>query len=111
VRYDHGHHSQEAAMAFMNCESEMAQAAPPAADNIEKIRDAIRQRDAIFALEGFEPTEQTRAIDAAVLAGRVTRTQVAEEMRDFAIRHKTTDGFVESRAWAKSRRDGKLLHG
>jgi DNA-damage-inducible protein J len=35
---------------------------------IERIKDAIEQTNAIFALEGFEPTEQTRAIDAAVLA-------------------------------------------
>ena len=70
------------------------------ADKIERIKDAIKQTDAIFRLEGFEPTDQTRAIDAAVLAGRVTRTQVVEEMRDYAIQHKTTDGFIESRVWA-----------
>lgn len=64
------------------------------------IRDAIKQTDAIFALEGFEPTGQKRAIDAAVLAGRVTFTQVAEEMRDYAMQHKTTDGFIQSRSWA-----------
>lgn len=64
------------------------------------IRDAIKQTDAIFALEGFEPTEEKRSIDAAVLAGRVTFTQVAEEMRDYAMQHKTTDGFIESRSWA-----------
>jgi hypothetical protein len=66
---------------------------------IENIKEAIRQRDAIFALEGFAPTAQTRAIDAAVLAGRVTRTQVLEEMREYAMLHKTTDGFAESRDW------------
>ena len=67
---------------------------------IAKIKDAIKQTDAIFALEGFEPTAQKRAIDAAVLAGRVTRAQVADEMRDYAMQHKTTDGFIQSRAWA-----------
>jgi len=67
---------------------------------VENIEEAIRQRDAIFALEGFAPTAQTRAIDAAVLAGRVTRTQVIEEMREYAMQYKTTDGFIESRAWA-----------
>jgi len=35
-----------------------------------------------------------------VLAGRVTRTQVIEEMREYAMQYKTTDGFIESRAWA-----------
>ncbi|MDR0578088.1 MAG: antitoxin VbhA family protein [Candidatus Accumulibacter sp.] len=67
---------------------------------VERIKDAIKQTDAIFALEGFEPTDEIRAIDAAVLAGRVTRAQVIEEMRDFAMQHKTTDGFIQSRAWA-----------
>lgn len=66
---------------------------------IEKIKNSIRQTDAIFALEGFEPTEQTRAIDAAVLSGRVTRTQVVKEMCDYAMQHKTTDGFIQSREW------------
>jgi predicted RNA-binding protein with PIN domain len=66
----------------------------------EKIQEAIKQADAIFALEGFEPTEQIRAIDAAVLAGRVTRTQATQEMVEYVKEHKTTDGFIESRAWA-----------
>ena len=69
-------------------------------EEIARIKDAIKQTDAIFALEGFEPTEQTRAIDAAVLAGRVTRTRVVEEMRDYAMQYKTTDGFIQSRVWA-----------
>jgi hypothetical protein len=77
---------------------------PPATaltpEEVARIKDAIKQTDAIFALEGFEPTEQIRAIDAAVLAGRVTHAQVAVEMRDYAMRHKTTDGFIQSRAWA-----------
>ena len=67
---------------------------------VENIQEAIRQTDAIFALEGFAPTAQTRAIDAAVLAGRVTNAQVIEEMVEYAKEHKTTDGFIESRAWA-----------
>ena len=67
---------------------------------VQNMKKAFAQTDAIFALEGFEPDEQSRAIDAAVLAGRVTLEQVAEEMRDFAIQHKTTDGFVQSRVWA-----------
>jgi hypothetical protein len=68
-------------------------------EKVAKIKDAIKQTDAIFALEGFEPTEQTRVIDAAVLAGRITRAQVVAEMRDYAIQHKSTDGFIQSRAW------------
>lgn len=69
-------------------------------NEIAKIKEIIKQRDAIFRLEGFEPTDQTRAIDAAVLAGRVTNAQVIKEMVAFAKQHKTTDGFIESRAWA-----------
>ncbi len=64
------------------------------------IRSAIEQTDAIFALEGFEPTDQRRAISAAVLAGRVTHAQVADEMREYVMQHKTVTGFVASRAWA-----------
>jgi hypothetical protein len=51
----------------------------PNAEELARIKDAIKQRDAIFALGGFEPTDQTRAIDAAVLAGRVTCSQVIKE--------------------------------
>ena len=65
-----------------------------------RMKDAIEQTDAIFALEGFEPTAQTRAIDAAVLAGRVTRSQVATELRDYTMQHKTMRGFIETRSWA-----------
>jgi hypothetical protein len=67
---------------------------------LARIKDAIQQTDAIFALEGFEPTALIRAIDVAVLAGRVTFTQVAGEMVEYAKQHKTTDGFIESRSWA-----------
>ncbi|WP_201766176.1 antitoxin VbhA family protein [Verminephrobacter aporrectodeae] len=65
----------------------------------ERLQEAIKQTDAIFALEGFEPTEQIRATDAAVLAGRVTFSQVADEVRDYAMKNKTLDGFIESRPW------------
>ena len=67
---------------------------------VENIKEAIRQTDAIFALEGFETTDEMRAVDAAVLAGRITFGQAAEEMRDYAMEHKTMKGFVESRPWA-----------
>lgn len=65
-----------------------------------KTLDAIVQTDAIFALEGFEPTDQVRAIDAAVLAGRISYAQVAQEMKQYTQQHKTVDGFVASRSWA-----------
>lgn len=56
------------------------------------------QTDAIFALEGFAPTDQIRAIDA--LAGRVSYAQVAEEMTQYARQHLGVEGFVASRPWA-----------
>ena len=62
--------------------------------------DAIAQTDAIFALEGFAPTDQIRAIDAAVLAGRVSYAQVAEEMTQYARQHLGVERFVASRPWA-----------
>jgi hypothetical protein len=67
---------------------------------VEAMQEVFAQTDAIFSLEGFDPTEQSRAIETAVLAGRVTLAQVAVEMRDYAMQHKTTDGFIQSRAWA-----------
>ena len=69
---------------------------------VEKIdfQSAIEQTDAIFALEGFSPTAQSKAIDAAVLNGHVTRAQVAKELCEYALQHKTIDGFMASRAWA-----------
>jgi len=71
-----------------------------APEEVARMKENFRQIDAIFALEGFQPTAQSRAIDAAVLAGRVTEAQVIEEMREYAMEHKTTRGFIESRSWA-----------
>ena len=64
------------------------------------IEEAIKQADAIFALEGFQPSVQKRAIDNAVLNGRVTFKQAADEMAEYAKTHKNLDGFLKSRQWA-----------
>ncbi len=64
-----------------------------------EMKEAIRQVDAIFALEGFYPTEQIRIIDAALVAGRVTATQAVEELAAYVREHKTMKGFLESRPW------------
>lgn len=61
--------------------------------------EVIEQVDAIFALEGFEKTDQGRKIDEALLAGKVSRQQVINEMIAYAKEHKTTSGFIESRTW------------
>ena len=65
----------------------------------ERLREIMRQADAIFRLEGLEPTAMDRAMDAAVLAGRVTTAQVIKEMREYAMQYKSMDGFIRSRAW------------
>lgn len=65
----------------------------------ERTRKAMAQTDAIFALEGFEPTPETRVINAAVLDGRVTFAQVIAEVCAYVREHKTMNGFIESRSW------------
>ena len=62
--------------------------------------EAIRQTDAIMALEGFQPTDDMKIIQNAVLAGRITFKQAADELRDYVYLHKTSCGFVQSREWA-----------
>jgi hypothetical protein len=74
-------------------------AIPLTAQKVAFMQENIRQVDAIFQLEGFEPTDQTRAIDAAVLAGRVTRAQVSDELVAYAKEHKSVEGFIASRSW------------
>jgi hypothetical protein len=64
-----------------------------------RAREAGRQTDAIFAFEGFEPTAQARAIQEAVIAGRVTTVQAVQEMIAYVKEHKTLDGFINSRQW------------
>jgi len=64
------------------------------------LKEAMRQTDAIFALDGFTPDAQNIAINAAVLAGRVTSNQVVEELVVYAKQYKTVDGFLETRDWA-----------
>ena len=64
-----------------------------------QLREAIRQVDAIFRLEGFEPDDVARAIDEAILAGRVTAKQATDEMVAYAKQYKCLDGFIQSRAW------------
>lgn len=67
----------------------------------QKILNNIHQTDAIMALEGFQPDDDMRIIRKAVLAGKVTFKQAADELRDYAYLNKTTRGFIQSREWAK----------
>ena len=65
----------------------------------ERTREAMAQTDAIFALEGFEPTPESRVVNAAVLDGRVTFAQAIAEVCAYVREHKTMNGFIESRSW------------
>lgn len=60
---------------------------------------AYAQRDAIFALESFQPTEQTKQIDCAVLSGKVSNAQAIDEMLNYIAQHHSLAGFAESRSW------------
>lgn len=62
----------------------------------QELVEAMEQTDAILALEGFEKTEERKAMNRAVLAGRFTHEELAELMLAYAQKHKTVDGFIES---------------
>ncbi len=61
--------------------------------------EACLQTAAIFALEGFEPTLQSRAMNEAVLKGKATPEQVKLELVNYIKQYKTTKGFAESKKW------------
>jgi|GEM_PF-6037576 hypothetical protein len=63
----------------------------------KEISDAIKLVDAIFALEGFSPSESILATDRAVLAGVGSYAESAQELIAYARRHKTTKGFIYSK--------------
>ena len=67
--------------------------------NKEELKKIYAQADAIFALEGFEKTDEDRRMDEAVLAGRITNEEVIQEMLAYIHEHKSLDGFVDSRFW------------
>ena len=66
----------------------------------QRTLNAIRQADAIMALEGFQATDDMKIVQKAVLSGRTTFRQVINEMRDYVAIHKTIDGFIQTRQWA-----------
>lgn len=67
------------------------------ADQLQHLEE-IKQRDAIFALEGFHKTDTVRSIDAAVLAGVGTYEEAITELTAYVHQHKTIDGFSYSKA-------------
>lgn len=66
--------------------------------NTAELQANIKSRDAIFRLEGFEPTGSILLTDKAVLAGKGTYSEASSELIAYAKAHKTTDGFVYSKA-------------
>ena len=74
--------------------------APLTPDQRATYAATIKQTEAIFALEDMAPNAQDLAIDAAILAGKVSPEQAREELLAYVIQHKTVRGFIESRAWA-----------
>ncbi len=67
----------------------------------EDLAEIMRQCDASFALEGFQPTPLHQAINDAVLAGRINLMDANEELRAWLREYKTSDGFLESRSWMR----------
>lgn len=74
--------------------------APLAPEKRAAYAAVIRETEAIFALEGMAPSAQDKAMNAAILAGRVAPKQAREELLAFVLEHKTVRGFIESRPWA-----------
>lgn len=61
--------------------------------------EALKQAENISRLEGLEPDALTRALHAAIAAGRVSSAQAVDELCEYARIHQTLDGFMESRPW------------
>lgn len=61
---------------------------------------AMKQTEAMVALEGMQPTAQDKAATAAIVAGRVAPEQAREELLAYVREHQTMRGFIESRSWA-----------
>ena len=62
-----------------------------------RLKNIIKQVDAIFALEGFQPTSSILDTDRAVLAGVGTYAESTKELVDYVKKHKTAEGFVYSK--------------
>ena len=65
----------------------------------EALAEIMRQCDASFALEGFQQTPLRKAMNDAILEGRVGLEEAHEELFAWVREHKSTDGFFESRSW------------
>ena len=65
--------------------------------NKTKIQNAIKQVDAIFAFEGFEPSRNILEIDKSVLAGVGSYAESADELIEYVKKNKSVDGFIYSK--------------
>jgi hypothetical protein len=65
--------------------------------NIAELQANIKCRDAIFRLEGFEPTGFILLTDKAVLLGVGTYAESTQELVAYIKQHKTAEGFVYSK--------------
>jgi hypothetical protein len=78
----------------------MAAPAPLAPEQRAEYAVAIEQSEAVFALEDMAPSAQDKAIDVAILAGKLSPEQAREELLSYLTGHKTVCGFIDSRAWS-----------
>lgn len=63
----------------------------------EKILKNIKQIDAIFAFEGFTPSQSVIDTDRAVLAGVGSYAESTRELIDYVKKHKSVEGFIYSK--------------
>lgn len=61
--------------------------------------EALRQSETISRLEGLAPDALTPSLHEAIAAGRVSSAQAINELCEYAKRHQSLDGFIESRQW------------
>lgn len=90
-------------MTLMHKSSVHGAAAAPAPLTLDQraaYAAVLSQTEAIFALEDLQPSAQDKAIDAAILNGRVSPEQAREELLAYVRANKTVKGFIESRPWA-----------
>ena len=83
-----------------SCGDPVTKPAPLAPEQRAAYAAAITQTEAVFALEGMAPSEQDKAITAAIAAGLVAPEQAREELLAYVLEHKTVRGFIDSRPWA-----------
>ena len=67
------------------------------ATDTSRLKNIIKQVDAIFAFEGFQPIGSILDTDRAVLAGVGTYAESTKELVEYVKTLKTAKGFVYSK--------------